>query len=44
VAIAPDGARLAVGRYDGSVSLYDLESGRLQADLLRAGHAGGTGR
>jgi WD40 repeat protein len=44
LAIAADGARLAVGRYDGSVSVYDLESGRLQADLLRARPAGGSGR
>ena len=44
VAIAPDGSRLAVGRYDGSVSMYDVESGRLQADLLRAATAGGSGR
>jgi DNA-binding beta-propeller fold protein YncE len=44
VAVAPDGARVAVGRYDGSVSVYDLESGRLQADLLRPVLAGGSGR
>ena len=35
LALAPDGRSVAVGRYDGSVSLYDLASGRLQADLLR---------
>ena len=34
-ALALNGQRLAVGRYDGSVSLYDLASGRLQADLLK---------
>lgn len=44
VATAPDGSRLAVGRYDGSLSVYDLESGRLQADLLRAAMTGGSGR
>ena len=50
-ALALHGQRLAVGRYDGSVSLYDLASGRLQADLLkpaaptaRAAGAYGTGR
>jgi WD40 repeat protein len=35
LALAPDGRSVAVGRYDGSVSLYDLASGRLQADLLK---------
>ena len=44
VAITPDGSRLAVGRYDGSVSVYDVESGRLQTDLRRAATAGGSGR
>jgi WD40 repeat protein len=44
VAIAADGMRLAVGRYDGSVSVYDLETGRLRADLLHARGAGGSGR
>jgi WD40 repeat protein len=35
LALAPDGRRGAVGRYDGSVSMYDLASGRLRAELLR---------
>jgi WD40 repeat protein len=39
MAMAPDGKRLAVGRYDGSVSVYGLDTGRLQADLLRAAPA-----
>ncbi|HVR72003.1 MAG TPA: c-type cytochrome domain-containing protein [Vicinamibacteria bacterium] len=44
VAIAADGARLAVGRYDGSVGVYDLESGRGQGDLLRPRLGGGSAR
>jgi WD40 repeat protein len=30
------GARVAVGRYDGTVGVYDLESGRLETELPRA--------
>jgi WD40 repeat protein len=52
LAMAPDGKRVAVGRYDGSVSLYELDSGRLQVALLkaapaappRAGYSGDTTR
>jgi hypothetical protein len=44
MAVAPDGARVAVGRYDGSVSVYDLASGRVQAELPRPAGAGGSGR
>jgi WD40 repeat protein len=35
MALDAKGERLAIGRYDGTVGVYDLASGRLQAEWLR---------
>jgi hypothetical protein len=34
LAFSPDGQRLAVGRYDGSLSLFDTGSGKRVAEMI----------
>ena len=33
---SPDGSRFAAGRFDGSLSIYDLDNYKDQLDTLRA--------
>ena len=44
LAVSRDGARVAVGRFDGSVSVYDLASGRREVDLSVPRAVAGSGR
>jgi WD40 repeat protein len=39
IAFSHDGSQLAVGRYDGSVSIYDAATGRRKSDVIRSSSA-----